>query len=209
MPLRDQIALVTGAGRGIGRATALALAQAGAHVSVNDLDPHTAAETVAAVASAGVRSLALPGDVSDLAAVEGLVSATVKEFGRLDLAVANAYYSAREAFWQADLAKFRRTIDVTMWGAFYTLRAATRQEPQSRSRRDARAVSAHHAEHICDEIIGQAKCVNEGYGPAPSDRSSTLAAVYSKNAFGQRAAACRSRDIASLLSPRCRANSPP
>ena len=51
----------------------------------------------------------------------------MKEFGRLDVAVANAYYSAREAFWQADMAAFRRTIDVTMWGAFYTLRAAARQ----------------------------------------------------------------------------------
>src|SRR5207244_4301562 len=68
-----------------------------------------------------------PGDVSVLEAVEGMVAATVREFGRLDIAVASAYYSAREPFWQADLARFRRTIDVTMWGAFYTLRAATRQ----------------------------------------------------------------------------------
>jgi glucose 1-dehydrogenase len=127
MVLRDQVALVTGAGRGIGRATVLALTQAGAQVAVNDLDPQTAAATAAAAARGGKRSLALAGDVSDQQVVDGLVDATVKEFGRLDIAVANAYYSAREPFWQADLAKFRRTIDVTMWGAFYTLRAATRQ----------------------------------------------------------------------------------
>jgi glucose 1-dehydrogenase len=59
--------------------------------------------------------------------VDGLVTATVAEFGRLDIAVASAYYSEREPFWQADMARFRRTIDVTLWGAFYTLRAATRQ----------------------------------------------------------------------------------
>jgi len=56
-----------------------------------------------------------------------MVAATADSFGKLDVAVANAYYSAREPFWQADMAKFRRTVDVTMWGAFYTLRAATQR----------------------------------------------------------------------------------
>jgi glucose 1-dehydrogenase len=127
MLLQGNVALVTGAGRGIGRASALALAGAGAQVAVNDLDPETAAATAAAVRQAGVGSLPLPGDVSAPEVVDGLVTATVAEFGRLDIAVPNAYYSERELFWQADLARFRRTIDVTMWGAFYTLRAATRQ----------------------------------------------------------------------------------
>ncbi len=127
MILRGQAALVTGAGRGIGRASALALARAGADVAVNDLDPQSAAETAAEVRRAGARAVALPGDVSVMEAVDGLVADTVREFGRLDVAVANAYYSAREPFWQADMARFRRTIDVTMWGAFHTLRAVARQ----------------------------------------------------------------------------------
>jgi glucose 1-dehydrogenase len=127
MSLVKQIALVTGAGRGIGRATALALAQAGAHVAVNDLSAESAEAVAAEVRQTGRRALALPGDVSDQSAVEGMVAATVQEFGRLDIAVANAYFSERERFWKADMAAFRRTIDVTMWGAFYTLRAATQQ----------------------------------------------------------------------------------
>jgi glucose 1-dehydrogenase len=127
MILGGQVALVTGAGRGIGRATALALAEAGASVAVNDLHAESAADTVAAIRRSGARAIALPGDVSRLDAVEGFVAATVTEFGKLNIAVANAYYSDRELFWQADLAKFQRTIDVTMWGAFYTLRAATRR----------------------------------------------------------------------------------
>jgi glucose 1-dehydrogenase len=127
MVLRGKIALVTGGGRGIGRACAIAVAQAGATVAVNDLDPRSAAETAADIARLGMSSVPLPGDVSDEEVVDGLVTDTVKKFGRLDIAVANAYYSARESFWQADMATFRRTIDVTMWGAFYTLRAAARQ----------------------------------------------------------------------------------
>src|SRR5262245_30536975 len=106
MELRGQVALVTGAGQGIGRATALALAQAGAHVVVNDLNPQTAESTAAEVRRVGVRSLALVGDVADYDTNERLVAATVAEFGQLDVAVANAYYSAREPFWTANLEKF-------------------------------------------------------------------------------------------------------
>lgn len=128
MELRGQAALVTGAGRGIGRASAIALAQAGADVAVNYLDNRgEAEETAALVQRAGARAVILQGDVSEQEAVEGLVAATVSAFGRLNVAVANAYWSAREQFYTADMDRFRRTIDVTMWGAFHTLRAATRQ----------------------------------------------------------------------------------
>lgn len=128
MELQGQVALVTGAGRGIGRATALALAEAGADVALNDLDDRAEVQEVAAgVRRAGRRALVLPGDVARQEVVEGLVESTVAAWGRLDIAVANAYYSEREPFWTADMDRFRRTIDVTMWGAFYTLRAATRR----------------------------------------------------------------------------------
>jgi glucose 1-dehydrogenase len=66
-------------------------------------------------------------DVADQAAVERLVAETVAKFGQLDIAVSNAAYSDRELFYKADMAEFRRTVDVTMWGAFYLMRAATRQ----------------------------------------------------------------------------------
>ncbi len=127
MELTGQAAFVTGAGRGIGRAVAVALAGAGADVAVNYLDNRPEAEEVAAaVRQTGRRALLLQGDVSDQARVEEMTAEVVKTFGRLDVAVANAYYSEREPFWEADMETFRRTVDVTMWGAFYTLRAATR-----------------------------------------------------------------------------------
>ena len=59
--------------------------------------------------------------------VERLVQQTVAAFGRLDIAVSNAAFSDREPFYEADMTGFHRTVDVTMWGAFYLLRAAASQ----------------------------------------------------------------------------------
>ncbi len=127
MPLTNQVALVTGAGRGIGRAIAVALAEAGAQVTVNDIHAATAEEAATEIRRADGRAFVVPGDVADSGVVEGLVQSTVSQFGRLDIAVANAYYSERDWFWEADPIQFRRTLDVTMWGAFYLLRSAARQ----------------------------------------------------------------------------------
>ncbi len=125
MKLAGKVALVTGASAGIGRAAALALAQEGADVAVNYLTwPEAAAELAAQVRALGRRALLLPVDVSDQPAVEAMVARTVAELGRLDVLVTNAVYSDRELFYRADLAGFRRTIDVSMWGAFHALRAA-------------------------------------------------------------------------------------
>ncbi|MEX0714485.1 MAG: SDR family oxidoreductase [Pirellulales bacterium] len=126
--LAGKVALVTGASRGIGRGTAVALAQAGCHVAVNYRSGGAEAEEVAAeIRRAGSKPLLVPADVADCEAVERMVARTVEELGRLDIAVTNAAYSDREPFHTADLDGFRRTVDVTMWGAFYTLRAAARQ----------------------------------------------------------------------------------
>jgi glucose 1-dehydrogenase len=86
-----------------------------------------AQEVVREIEAAGSRAIAVQADVADLAAVEELVERTVAEFGQLDIAVSNAAYSDREVFYEADMAGFRRTVDVTMWGAFHLMRAATQQ----------------------------------------------------------------------------------
>lgn len=126
--LQGRVAVVTGASLGIGRATAVALARAGAAVVVNYRSHAEEAEQVVAeIREAGGRAAACRADVADYEAVEALVGEAVRQFGRLDIAVSNAAYSDREPFHSADLAGFRRTVDVTMWGAFHLLRAATRQ----------------------------------------------------------------------------------
>src|SRR6185436_12997065 len=107
---------------------AIAFAEAGADVGINYYSHDQEAEEVAAaVRKIGRKALLLKGDVSDLHAVEGMISRLVAEFGHLDAAVSNAAYSDRDLFYQADLEGFRRTVNVTMWGAFNILRTATRQ----------------------------------------------------------------------------------
>ena len=119
-------AVVTGASLGIGRATAIALGRAGANVVVNYRShPEQAEEVVQAIRDAGGRAIRFQADVAEQAAVERMVEAAVSEYGRVDVAVSNAAYSDRELFFDADMAGFRRTVDVTMWGAFYLMRAAT------------------------------------------------------------------------------------
>jgi glucose 1-dehydrogenase len=128
MKLAGKIALVTGASAGIGRATALALAREGADVALNYLTfEQEAAELSANIVGLGRRCLLFPVDVSQQDAVEEMVARIVREWGRLDILVTSAVYSDREYFLKADMAGFRRTVDVTMWGAFYALRAAAQQ----------------------------------------------------------------------------------
>ncbi|MGE0606602.1 MAG: SDR family NAD(P)-dependent oxidoreductase [Pirellulales bacterium] len=128
MELEGISALVTGASRGIGRGVAVALAQAGANVAINYRShPNEAEEVAAQVRACGRKALLVAGDVADLAAVEQMVAAAAVEFGRLDIAVSNAAFSERELFHTADMPGFRRTVDVTMWGALHLLRAATQQ----------------------------------------------------------------------------------
>ena len=74
-----------------------------------------------------------------------IAGADIKEFGKVDMAVSNAAYSDRDLFYQADMAGFRRTIDVTMWGAFNLLRAATQQMIRQASGGSICIVSSPHA----------------------------------------------------------------
>lgn len=126
--LDGRVAIVSGASQGIGLATGVALAEAGASVAFNYLDqPGEAAQAIEKIQRAGGRAMLVRGDVADQGAVERMVAETVAAWGRLDIAVTNAAFSDREMFYEANMDGFRRTIDVTMWGAFYLLRAASQQ----------------------------------------------------------------------------------
>lgn len=88
--LQDKIAVVTGGGSGIGRATAIRFAEEGAHVVVADLHPESGGQTVAAVRAAGRKGIFQRTDTSSAADCEALAEAAVRQFGRIDLLVAAA-----------------------------------------------------------------------------------------------------------------------
>jgi len=93
--LEDKVALVTGGGSGIGRATAVAMAREGARVAVSDLSKEGIEATVALINAGGGQSIAIVGDVADEAAVANMVGRTVSAFGRIDCAFNNAGVAGR------------------------------------------------------------------------------------------------------------------
>ncbi|HEX2542794.1 MAG TPA: SDR family NAD(P)-dependent oxidoreductase [Caldimonas sp.] len=124
--LDGQVAIVTGAGGGLGRQHALALAARGAAVVVNDLGGSvdgagaaaTAAQTVAdEIRAAGGRAIADGASVTDFGAVQAMVHAAVKEWGRVDILVNNAGILRDKSFAKMDLADFRLVLDVHLMGA--------------------------------------------------------------------------------------------
>ena len=146
MKLSGRNALITGASLGIGRAIAIELAEEGANVAINFRSHRDKAQEVASeVEKLGRRSLLHQTDVSQQAAVEEMVAKTVSTLGSLDLFVSNAVYSDRQLMVEANMEGFRRTIDVTMWGAFYGVRASAQQMLKQGTRGSIVVISSPHA----------------------------------------------------------------
>jgi 3-oxoacyl-[acyl-carrier protein] reductase len=128
MKLQDRVALVTGAGTGMGRAIAETFAREGAKVAVNYSKSREAAEeVVTGIRSAGGIALAIGSDVSQVSEVEAMVEQVNREFGRLDILVNNAGWSTRIPHDQLDDLTdeiWDRTFDTNLRGAFYAIRAA-------------------------------------------------------------------------------------
>ena len=120
MRLKDKVALVTGAGSGIGRAVALLFAQEGASVVASDISLSNSQETAGEVKASGGRAIAVSGDVSAGEDAERMVSAAVAEFGRLDILVNSAGISARNALPEgaSPEAVWDKVIDVNLKGTY-------------------------------------------------------------------------------------------
>ena len=123
MNLQDKAAVVTGASRGVGRATALALARGGCSVLVNYSRSRNEAEaTMAEVRALGVKALCFQADVSDDRACRAMMAAAAREFGRLDILVNNAAttrfisHANLEAF---DDSHWDRLLAVNLKGPFF------------------------------------------------------------------------------------------
>lgn len=125
--LRGKVALVTGGGRGIGKAIAWALAEAGANVAVNYVSgPENAEDLVAMIRKLGQRSIAVQGDVSHKDEVEAMVTRVEQELGAIDILVNNAGILLFEPFLTMSEANWDRVIDVNLKGQFLVAQAVAR-----------------------------------------------------------------------------------
>jgi 3-oxoacyl-[acyl-carrier protein] reductase len=124
-PLEGKVALVTGAGRNIGRAIALALADAGAKVAVNVRTSHGEGQAVVdEIALHGGDAVLVVADVTQRAAVDAMIAAIVQRFGRLDIVVNNAAVRFEAPFADLTYADWRQAQAVCVDGAFHCTQAA-------------------------------------------------------------------------------------
>ena len=124
-PLEGKVALVTGAGRNIGRAIALALAEAGAAIVVNVRASRGEGEKVAnEIAARGGEALLVVADITRRTEVDTMIDAIAQRFGRLDILVNNAAIRQEAAFADMSFAQWRAALDVCVDGAFHCAQAA-------------------------------------------------------------------------------------
>lgn len=124
MDLSGKVAVVTGAGRGLGRAYAEALAAAGAAVVVNDVDGDAAAQVVEAITAGGGQARSVVAAVGSAEVADLLVATAVKEFGRLDVMVTNAGILRDRVLWKMSDDDFDAVVGVHLRGTFTCARAA-------------------------------------------------------------------------------------
>jgi len=121
--LTDRVALITGAGDGMGRAHALLMAERGAHIVIVDINKAGAEETAVGVRRFGRRAIVCEADVADVAAVENVVATAGQEMGGVDILVNNAGYGQRALVSEIDETAFDRMFGVHVKGSFFFTRA--------------------------------------------------------------------------------------
>ncbi len=126
MNFTDQVVLVTGAGRGIGKAIAIAFAQAGARVAVNDINPDSCAKTADEITASGGQAIACHADVANKLAVQAMLIDIEDRWGRVDILINNAGVEPHQPIVQLDEWDWDRTLNVNLKGAFICAQSAGR-----------------------------------------------------------------------------------
>ena len=135
MRLQGKVALVTGAGRGLGAAIAKRFAGEGALVMCADRDGAQAQTTALTISGSGGAAEAVTADVADPAHCEAQVAATVRRFGRIDIVVNNAGVALHRLALDTSLADWERILRINLTGSFLTAQAATRRMVEQRGGR--------------------------------------------------------------------------
>lgn len=150
--LQDRFALVTGGGRGIGRAIVEAFAREGAHVAIGDIDTDTGKDAVRAVEAMGRRTMFVQTDVSKKTEIDAMVARVLDEFGRIDVLVNNAGIHIAEPFLNVTEELYDRTLDTNLKSQFFC----------------AQAVARHMAERRAGKIINMSSISAEVADPGAS-----------------------------------------
>jgi len=127
MQLEDKFALVTGAGRGMGRAISLQLAEEGANIAVSDIDASTAEDTSVAVKQLGRESIVLPADMANLADIDRMFQQAKDTFGRLDVVVNNAGVTKYLDIMDVQEEDWDRIHSINAKGVFFCMQRAARE----------------------------------------------------------------------------------
>jgi NAD(P)-dependent dehydrogenase (short-subunit alcohol dehydrogenase family) len=127
MMLDGKVALITGAGSGIGRGTAVRLAREGANICVADIDETGAEETASSVREFGRDAIVVRANVASKAQVQAAVDRCVKELGGIDIAVANAGIGRPGSILDMDLKAWQDQLDINLTGVFLTVQAAAQR----------------------------------------------------------------------------------
>ncbi len=131
--IKGKVAIVTGAGRGIGRAIASDLAGFGASVVIADMDLKSAQKVVREIESAGGKAIAVKTDVSDSKSVDQMVRRTIEKFGKIDILVNNAGIMSRCMVMDMKEEELERTLDINLKGVFLCSQAVARHMIERKS----------------------------------------------------------------------------
>jgi len=129
--LKNKTAVVTGAGRGVGQAIALALGRAGARVVVVDVNPDAAQRTAAAITAAGGLAAVQTADVSNKMAVQTMLYAVLEQWERIDILVNAAHVTPGSSALKLDEWEWNRVVDVNLKGVFLVSQTAARAMKES------------------------------------------------------------------------------
>ena len=124
---KDSVAIITGAGNGIGFGIARAFAAEGAQVVIADISAEAGARAVAEIETSGGRAVSVPTDVSDEAQVAAMTAAVVNRFGQIDILVNNAGVVVHKLLVDLELEAWQRQLDVQLTGPFLTIKHVGRQ----------------------------------------------------------------------------------
>jgi 3-oxoacyl-[acyl-carrier protein] reductase len=127
MTFLNQVAIITGAGEGIGYEIARHLVSSGASVILNDINAERAKMAAGEIGAEGGNCIGTGGDVANVDEVRGLIELAVAEFGRVDIAVANAGISFYDNFFDVSPEDFNRVVSINLGGTFFLAQAAARQ----------------------------------------------------------------------------------